>query len=83
MELNSELDRLQKYNPIDKELKRAEKKHPAWPPNIFEQDAILNEEKGEVTKAILHYKREDGSLDDVKSELIQTAAMCMRMLNNL
>ena len=83
MELNSELDRLQKYNPIDKELKRAEKKHPAWPPNIFEQVAIVNEEAGEVTKAVLHYRRERGSLDEVKEELIQTAAMCMRMLKNL
>ena len=83
MELNSELDRLQKYNPIDAELKRAEKKHPTWPTNIFEQVAIVNEEAGEITKAVLHYKKEGGSFEDVKSELIQTAAMCMRMLKNL
>jgi len=83
MELNSELDRLQKYNPIDAELKRAERKHPAWPPNIFEQLAILQEEAGEVTKAVLQYKREGGKLQDVRSELVQTAAMCMRMLQNL
>lgn len=83
MELNSELDRLQKYAPIDAELIRAEKKHPAWPPNIFEQTTILSEEAGEVAKAVLHYKREGGSIKDVKKELIQTAAMCMRMLESI
>lgn len=81
MELNSELDRLQKYNPIDKELKRAEKKHPDFPKDMFKQLAIMNEEAGEVTKAVLHYHYEYGSLEDVREELIQTAAMCMRMLN--
>lgn len=83
MELNAELDRLRKYNPIDAELKRAIKKHPNFPKGIFKQLAIMNEEAGEVTKAVLHYKYEGGSIEDVKDELIQTAAMCMRMLNNI
>lgn len=83
MELNSELDRIGKYSAIEAELNKAKRKHQAWPPNIFEQVAIMNEEAGEVTKAVLHYKREDGSLEDVKKELRQTAAMCMRMLENL
>lgn len=83
MELNSELDRLKKYNPIDAELKRAEKKHPDFPTDMFRQVAIMNEEAGEVTKAVLHYHYEGGSLKDVKEELIQTAAMCMRMLGAL
>lgn len=83
MELNSELDRLQKYIPIEKQLIRAENKHPAWPTNIFEQVAIMNEEAGEVTKAVLHYKREGGTLQDIEEELQQTAAMCMRMLKGL
>jgi len=83
MELNSELERLQKYAPIDKELKKAELKHPDYPKDMFRQVAIMNEEAGEVTKAVLHYHYENGSLEDVKKELIQTAAMCMRMLNKL
>jgi len=58
-------------------------KHPEWPTDMFRQLAIMNEEAGEVTKAVLHYHYEQGSLEDVKSELIQTAAMCMRMLENL
>ncbi len=83
MELNSQLDRLEKYEQIDAELRRAEKKHPNWPDDMFRQVAIMNEEAGEVTKAVLHYHYEGGTLDHVKEELIQTAAMCMRMLKNL
>lgn len=83
MELSSELDRLKKYSDIDAELVRAKMKHPEWPTDMFRQLAIMNEEAGEVTKAVLHYHYEQGSLEDVKSELIQTAAMCMRMLENL
>lgn len=81
--LNSELERLQKYNEVDTELKRAKKKHPNYPKDMFRQLAILTEESGEVSKAVLHYHYENGSIDDVKQELIQTAAMCMRMLENL
>ena len=83
MKLNSELSRLQKYNIIDAELKRAEEKHPDYPKSMFRQLAIMQEEAGEVTKAVLHYHYEDGSIDNIKKELIQTAAMCMRMLNSL
>lgn len=83
MELNSELDRLQKYSPIDAELKRAKEKHPEWPEDMFRQLAIMQEEAGEVTKAVLHYHYEGGTVDHIQEELIQTAAMCMRMLENL
>jgi NTP pyrophosphatase (non-canonical NTP hydrolase) len=83
MELNSELDRLEKYNVIDAELKRAEQKHPNYPADMFQQLAIMQEEAGEVTKAVLHYHYEKGTIYHVREELIQTAAMCMRMLQNL
>jgi len=83
MELNSELERLEKYNVIDAELRRAEIKHPNFPSDMFQQLAIMQEEAGEVTKAVLHFQYEKGSLQDIKDELIQTAAMCMRMLKNL
>ena len=83
MELNSELDRLRKYSDIESELNKAKKKHPSYPDDMFRQVAIMNEEAGEVTKAVLHYHYEAGSIEDVRKELIQTAAMCIRMLENL
>ena len=83
MELNSELDRLRKYSSIEAELKRAEIIHPDYPTDMFRQVAILNEESGEVTKAVLDYHYEGGSIEHIQEELIQTAAMCMRMLMNL
>ena len=83
MELNSELDRLRKYSDIESELNKAIAKHPNYPDDMFRQVTIMNEEAGEVSKAVLHYHYEDGSISDVRKELIQTAAMCMRMLENL
>ena len=41
MELNSELDRLQKYAPIESELNRAKQLHPDYPTDIFHQLAIM------------------------------------------
>jgi len=83
MELNSELERLQKYAPIDRELIRAEKIHPDFPKDIFQQLAIMQEESGEVVKSVVDYQFHGGTINDIREELIQTAAMCMRMLNNL
>lgn len=102
MELNSELDRIEKerkialqiiqvqetFKPIAKEIKyellRAIEKHPNYPKNKYEQLAILQEEVGEVTKAVLQLEQEGkGNIDDIKAELIQSAAMCIRMLINL
>jgi NTP pyrophosphatase (non-canonical NTP hydrolase) len=68
---------------IDNELKRVKTRHPDLPSDMFQQLAIMQEEAGEVTKAVLHYHFENGTLDNVKNELIHTAAMCIRMLQNL
>lgn len=68
---------------ILQELLRAEEKHPGWPECNFRQIAIINEEAGEATKAVLHLHYEKGTKDDLKEELIQTAAMCVRMIKNL
>lgn len=65
---------------ILKELAKAEKKHPHYPDDMFVQLAIMQEEAGEVTKAVLHYHSKMVPFDDIEKELIQTAAMCIRML---
>ena len=90
MELNLELDRclrdlerLGKYEQVERELERAEKKHPDFPKDMFQQLAIMQEEAGEVTKAVLHYHYENGTIEHIREELIQTAAMCVRMMQNL
>jgi NTP pyrophosphatase (non-canonical NTP hydrolase) len=90
MELNSELDRLifefrrlKKFDEIQQELERAEDKHLDFPSDMFRQVAIINKEAGEVTKAVLDYYYGNGPLEDIKKELRQTAAVCMRMLEEV
>jgi len=78
-----EIRRLNKYLPIEAELNRAKNKHPYFPDDMFKQLAIMQEEAGEVTKSVMHLHYENGTLENVREELIQTAAMCMRMLENL
>lgn len=68
---------------IHQELERAESIHPNWPTCLFRMDSIINEEKGEVSRAINQYDMEGGSKQAIKDELIQTAAMCVRMLKML
>lgn len=90
MNLNNELDRLEaevkrlmKYDEVQQELERSEKKHPYYPKSMFEKLAIMQEEAGEVTKAVLHHRYENGTLEDIRCELIQTAAMCIRFLESI
>lgn len=65
-------------------LRRAEKKHPDWPvDDLFEQVCIMQEEAGEVAKATLDFHNGSGTIPELKTELYQTAAMCLRMLKNL
>jgi hypothetical protein len=74
------------YSAIDailKELERAEKLHPTWPMSTVDQVAIMMEEAGESIRAALNYKYHGGSIDEVRTELIQTGAMCVRCLNKL
>jgi hypothetical protein len=65
------------------ELIRAENKFPEWPEDIVYAIAIMQEEAGEVAKAVVEYSMAKGSLEEVEKELIQTAAMCLRCLYNL
>ncbi len=69
---------LEKYLPIESELERAKAIHPEFPTNVFEQFTIIQEELGEVAMAL-----NDKDIKHAKLELIQTAAMCMRMIENL
>lgn len=55
------------YSEIAEELDRAKKKHPDFPRSIVGMVSIMAEEAGEA----------------IRTELIQTAAMCIRCLENI
>ena len=68
---------------IQNELLDAELKHPNWPVDPVHGVAIMVEEAGEAMQAVLNYVYHGGSLDNVRNEVVQTAAMCYRVLKNL
>ena len=75
-------------NPMDevlKELARATRKYPTWPTDPLHALAVLGEEFGELTKAVLQhtYEPDKASLADVREEAVQTAAMALRFLLSL
>lgn len=65
------------------ELKRAEKKFPKWPDNLIECAAIVGEESGELIRASLQYKYQNGNIESMREEAVQVAAMGIRFLKNL
>lgn len=67
------------------ELDRAMKKFPTWPTDPLHAVAVLGEEFGELTKAVLQsvYEPHKSTHEDVCSEAIQTAAMAIRFVASL
>jgi hypothetical protein len=70
-------------NNILVKLQEAEEKHPTFPVDTIHQVSIMNEEAGEAIRAALQYVYEKGSIKALELELMQTAAMCIRVLENL
>lgn len=68
---------------ISNDVERAEQLHPNYPTDNFKRLAILMEEAGEVAKEVNDIEWKDKSTEDLKTELIQTAAMCIRFLKAL
>jgi hypothetical protein len=69
------------------ELHRAELKFPTWPTDPLHALAVLGEEFGELTQAMLELKNEPekprATIEHVRTEAIQTAAMALRLLKNM
>lgn len=67
------------------EIDRAIAKFPTWPSDPLHALAVLGEEFGELTKAVLQsvYEPHKSNPADVREEAIQTAAMALRFLASL
>lgn len=65
------------------ELEQAEKVWPIWPTDPIHAASIVSEEAGELQRAANKLIYENGSIDDLEEEAIQTAAMAIRFLYNL
>ena len=74
---------LQILKDIWSELRKAKLKHPNYPSDNLYRMAIINEEAGEATRAVLHILEGKGTKEELEKELIQTAAMCLKFLNAL
>jgi len=68
------------------ELARATAKFPTWPTDPLHALAVLGEEFGELTKAMLQHTYEPHkgvTKQDIREEAIQTAAMALRLAMSL
>lgn len=67
------------------EIQKAVAKFPTWPTDPLHALAVLGEEYGELTKATLQltYEPHKTSMDELRTEAIQTAAMALRFLQSL
>ncbi len=67
------------------ELRRATVKYPTWPTDPLHALAVLGEEFGELTKAMLQltYEPEKATVEEVREEAVQTAAMAIRLAMSL
>ena len=70
---------------ILEEVERATKKFPKWPTDPLHAVAVLGEEFGELTKAVLQftYEPHKTSPSEIRTEAIQTAAMALRFAASL
>jgi NTP pyrophosphatase (non-canonical NTP hydrolase) len=70
---------------IVEELQKAFQLHPEWPIDALHAVAIVGEEAGEVTKAVLQntYQPAVNGADMIREELLQLAATTLRFLAEL
>jgi NTP pyrophosphatase (non-canonical NTP hydrolase) len=71
---------------ITAEVARATVKFPTWPTDPLHALAVLGEEFGELTKAMLQHTYEPHkgvTQQDIREEVIQTAAMALRLALSL
>ena len=64
------------------EYERARRLYPVWPADVIQAVALMMEEAGEATQAANNYYwgHKEGTLLMLRKEVIETAAMCLRIL---
>lgn len=76
-----------RYEPISTEIIdeaiRASSIHPDWPTDALHAVSILTEESGELMKAAIEYHYNNGDIEAIREEAIQTGAMALRVLINI
>lgn len=70
------------FGEIEQELGRAVAKFPTWPTKVIDAGNVVSEEAGELAKACLQvvYEPHKETMDGVRMEAVQTAAMAIRFL---
>lgn len=73
------------WDEIRAELARAKTKHPKWPADLTKAAAIMICEAGEALKEARKFEEtgDDFHLKNMRVEIFQTAAMCLRLLESL
>lgn len=71
------------YIEIANEIEKAEIKHPDWPTDVIYALSIMIEEAGEAMRAAVQFQLEGGDIRNVRKELLETAAMCVRAIEHL
>lgn len=65
------------------EVEQAKLKHPYWPDDNVKRAAIILEEAGEIIREANSLDEGKGDYMNLRTEIIQTAGTCLRMLNYL
>ncbi|EMK7712515.1 hypothetical protein V9P72_004084 [Yersinia enterocolitica] len=65
------------------EVIRASSIHPTWPTDAVHAASILTEESGELMKAAIEYHYNNGDIEAVREEAVQTGAMALRVLMHI
>jgi len=70
-------------NCVAAELYRAVGKFPKFPCDPVHAVSVMAEESGEAIQAALQLVYENGSLEKLREEVIQTTAMCIRIISGI
>lgn len=57
--------------------------HPKWPTDALHAVSILTEESGELMKAAIEFHYNNGDIEAVREEAVQTGAMALRVLMHI